>query len=85
MTAHFHGGSGFAVAAKTNEPDRERSQLCDRHWVSFRDAGDPVPNVWNPYFLWDFWSNRASFYRDFYREVISSAPFIRMVTGQRSS
>jgi hypothetical protein len=83
-----HGGSGFASQHRTtqdNEPIRICGELSDRHWNSFRDAGEPVSPVWHPHFILDFWANCFDFHRSFYREVISASPFVRMAKGLRSS
>jgi hypothetical protein len=83
-----HGGSGFSVQHRTTKADiapRICGELSDRHWNSFRDAGEPVPNVWHPHFILDFWRNCFDFHRSFYREVISASPLVRMAKGLRSS
>lgn len=66
---------------QTHQSYRGNSQLCDRHWRSFRDAGDPIPAVWHPHFIIDFWLNRCRFYRDFYCEVVLASPLLRMAKG----
>jgi hypothetical protein len=68
-----HGGSGFASQHRTtedNEPNRISGELSDWRWRSYADASDPVPPVWHPYFILDFWVNRCRFYRDFYSSIL---------------
>jgi hypothetical protein len=72
-----HGANGYACGhPKTlNLVSRERGELCDRHWRSFSDASDRVPDVRYSHPVIDFWLDCFAIHRRFNRAVI------RLATG----
>ena len=70
-----HSASGYAVShPKTiNLASGERGELCDRHWGSFSDASDRVPDVRYSHSVIDFWLDCFAIHRRFNRAVIRFA------------
>jgi hypothetical protein len=80
-----HGSGGFAIGhgktTETNKPHRSNNKLHCRHRNSNPRTSVSVPTVRHIYNPVRQYIDCSNLYWNFYRSLLSTSPFVRMVTS----